>query len=203
MLCRLSDYIAAPQEKSDGLEPPAYWPSKGGHIVVDNVTAKYAPHLDSVLRGVSFTIKSGERLAVVGRVRLWQASDLILSYLFELQTGAGKSTLSSLFLRAIEIESGQGRILIDGLDIAKVKLATLRQRITLLPQEPSLFNGTVRFNVDPLNLAEDQEVWSALQVVGLCGSDEGKVTSLDMEVEDEGKNFSLGPHLSQHECARL
>ena len=96
---------------------------------------KYRPDTETVLNGLTFITKSGEKIGIVGR------------------TGAGKSTISLALSRIVEIFKGQ--ILIDGIDITKIPLDELRDRITLIPQDPTLFTGTLRFNLDPENKFSD------------------------------------------------
>jgi len=114
---RVGEYLELEEEESDdnkGVEPPAYWPSREGSVVVENLTIKYAPQLEPVLRNVSFTIGPREHIGVVGR------------------TGSGKSTLALSFFRFLYQEGGT--ITIDGQDIGKLSLSTLRSRLTILPQ---------------------------------------------------------------------
>lgn len=106
-----------------------------------------------MLREVSFTIGPKEKIGICGR------------------TGSGKSTLALSFFRFLHQESG--RILIDGLDISKLSLSTLRSRLTILPQEAQLFSGSVRDNMDPFSQHEDYEVWEALRQCGLAGRTPG------------------------------
>ncbi|GMK57331.1 hypothetical protein CspeluHIS016_0401650 [Cutaneotrichosporon spelunceum] len=149
---RIAEYLELEQEEpedSKGIEPPAAWPSRDGSITVSNLTCKYAPQLDPVLRELSFEIEPGEKIGVCGR------------------TGSGKSTLALSFFRFLYQEGGN--IVIDGLDIGKLSLATLRSRLTILPQEAQLFSGTVRDNMDPFGQHEDLEIWDALRQCGLTG----------------------------------
>ncbi|BEI94008.1 uncharacterized protein CcaverHIS019_0604670 [Cutaneotrichosporon cavernicola] len=153
---RISEYLELEQEEpkeSKGVEPPAPWPSRDGSIVVSNLTCKYAPQLDPVLRDLSFVIGPGEKIGICGR------------------TGSGKSTLALSFFRFLYQE--RGSIVIDGLDIGKLSLATLRSRLTILPQEAQLFSGTVRDNMDPFGQHEDVEIWDALRQCGLTGRTPG------------------------------
>jgi ATP-binding cassette subfamily C (CFTR/MRP) protein 1 len=96
---------------------------------------KYRPTTEVVLKDLSFSVNSGEKIGVVGR------------------TGAGKSTLANALTRIIELTSG--RILIDGIDIKDVDLHVLRSKITIIPQDPTMFIGTLRFNIDPEGVHED------------------------------------------------
>jgi ABC-type multidrug transport system fused ATPase/permease subunit len=116
---RVGEYLDLEEEedaatRAKAVEPPAYWPSRDGSVVVEDLTAKYAPQLEPVLRGVSFTIGPREKIGVCGR------------------TGSGKSTLALSFFRFLYQE--YGRIVIDGIDISTLSLATLRARLTILPQ---------------------------------------------------------------------
>ncbi|WWC71269.1 uncharacterized protein I206_105222 [Kwoniella pini CBS 10737] len=147
---RVGEYLeleVEEEEHAKGIEPPAYWPSREGSVVVENLTCKYAPQLDPVLQGVSFTIGPREKIGVCGR------------------TGSGKSTLALSFFRFLHQEGG--KITIDGIDIAKISLKALRSRLTILPQEAQLFSGTVRDNLDPFDQHDDSAIWEALSQCGL------------------------------------
>ncbi|RXK42365.1 ATP-binding cassette transporter [Tremella mesenterica] len=149
---RVGEYLeleAEEDQNQKGEEPPAYWPSRDGSVVVENLTCRYAPQLDPVLRDVSFTIGPREKIGICGR------------------TGSGKSTLALSFFRFLHQE--RGRIVIDGIDIAKLSLTTLRSRLTILPQEAQLFSGSIRDNLDPFGQHEDNEIWDALRQCGLAG----------------------------------
>ncbi|KAI2643335.1 P-loop containing nucleoside triphosphate hydrolase protein [Xylaria nigripes] len=152
------------------------WPEKG-EIVFDKVEMRYRANLPLVLKGLSMTVKGGERIGVVGR------------------TGAGKSSIMSTLFRLVEISGG--RITIDGIDIATIGLHDLRSRLAIIPQDPTLFHGTVRSNLDPFSEHSDLELWSALRQADLvsdAGSnaqDPGRI-HLDSVVEEDGLNFSLG-----------
>ncbi|KAJ1954614.1 hypothetical protein GGI12_005750, partial [Dipsacomyces acuminosporus] len=128
---RINQYLRVEQEarleSTPENKPPANWPATGS-IEVENLVIEYVPDVP-VLHDLSLSIKHGEKIGVVGR------------------TGAGKSTLSLAFLRFIE--AAKGRIVLDNVDIAKVGLEDLRRNVTIIPQDPVLFNGTIRFNLDP------------------------------------------------------
>lgn len=140
---RIDEYLELPSERLGGVQPPAYWPSDKGDIVIDHLGARYSPEFPPVLNDVSITIKAGEKVGICGR------------------TGSGKSSLLLTIFRFLEAE--QGKILIDGVDIAKVPLATLRKRLTIIPQQADIFQGTVRSNLDPFNEYQDVELWNALE----------------------------------------
>ncbi|KAJ1727146.1 hypothetical protein LPJ61_004731 [Coemansia biformis] len=142
---RVNQYLVLDQEAPAQVEPhsrpPTDWP-RTGNVDVRNLTIEYVPDTP-VLHAISFSVAHGEKIGVVGR------------------TGAGKSTLSLAFLRFIE--AAQGSIVIDGVDIAHVGLEDLRRNVTIIPQDPVLFNGTIRFNLDPFDEHPDQLLWDALK----------------------------------------
>ncbi|GAA5843446.1 hypothetical protein JCM11251_001410 [Rhodosporidiobolus azoricus] len=150
---RITEYLQVPQEPRAGQVPPAAWPSAvhgQALIVVDKLVVRYSPELPPVLHGVSFEVKAGEHLGIVGR------------------TGSGKSTLATSLLRFTEPASG--RVIIDGLDITSLSIDHLRQRMTLVPQDVALFAGTIRENLDPLGEHSDVDCWAALKRVHLLDS---------------------------------
>ncbi|KAJ7047868.1 hypothetical protein C8F04DRAFT_1060324 [Mycena alexandri] len=138
---RVVEYLTLPQEPPGVIEsnrPPAYWPSSSKNdslIVAENVSIKYAPDLPSVLQDISFNLKAGERVGLLGR------------------TGSGKSTLAMSILRFTDPSSG--RFLIDGIDISKIGVEDLRSRLTFIPQDATLFSGTLRENLDPFDEHDD------------------------------------------------
>jgi ABC-type multidrug transport system fused ATPase/permease subunit len=172
------------------------WPEKG-EIVFDNVEMRYRAGLPLVLSGLTMHIQGGERIGIVGR------------------TGAGKSSIMSTLFRLVELSGGH--ITIDGLDISTIGLQDLRSRLAIIPQDPTLFRGTVRSNLDPFGEHTDLELWSALRQADLVSPDAGPSSSsdsdeptptnnnghsppakdtgrihLDSVVEEDGLNFSLG-----------
>ncbi|CAN6646908.1 oligomycin resistance ATP-dependent permease Yor1p [Trichomonascus vanleenenianus] len=146
------------------------WPQQGA-IKLRDVTMSYRPGLPAVLKNVSLDIKPGEKVGICGR------------------TGAGKSTIMVALYRIAELTGGT--IEIDGVDISKIGLHKLRSKLSIIPQDPVLFQGTVRSNVDPFNTCSDMELWDALRRSWLVSDGNTKFT-LDSSVDDEGANFSLG-----------
>mmetsp|Transcript_84054 Transcript_84054/g.116116 ORF Transcript_84054/g.116116 Transcript_84054/m.116116 type:complete len:388 (+) Transcript_84054:482-1645(+) len=118
------------------------WPDHG-EIIFDNVILKYRPTTEIVLNNLSFDVAAGEKIGVVGR------------------TGAGKSTICLSLSRIVEIVSGS--IKIDGINIREVELNYLRSRITVIPQDPTMFTGTLRFNLDPENQVSDDRIYQVLE----------------------------------------
>jgi ABC-type multidrug transport system fused ATPase/permease subunit len=126
--------------------PPPNWPARG-NIKFSNIVLKYHEFGVAVLKSVSINIKAKEKVGIVGR------------------TGSGKSTLLISLLRIVE--SCEGQITIDGIDISKIGLEDLRNKITIIPQEPILFVGTIRKNIDLFDKCSDEQIWSALDSVQL------------------------------------
>ncbi|KAL8920824.1 MAG: hypothetical protein Q9208_005996 [Pyrenodesmia sp. 3 TL-2023] len=143
---RIVEYSRITIEDQHGLDVPAAWPTEG-HLRVQGLVAGYAPDLPPVLRGLSFSVTKNQRVGVVGR------------------TGAGKSSLTLALFRFLEAR--EGSILIDGIDISKIKLQQLRSRLAIIPQDPVLFSGTVRSNLDAFDEHSDAELYDALERVHL------------------------------------
>lgn len=146
---RVVEFSNIPVEDQSGAPAPAAWPAEGRLEVADLVVG-YAPDLPPVLRGLSFSIKKNQRVGVVGR------------------TGAGKSSLTLALFRFLEAR--EGIILIDGIDISTIKLHDLRSRLAIIPQDPVLFSGTVRSNLDAFDNHSDAELRDALERVHLIPS---------------------------------
>ncbi|XP_015279485.1 PREDICTED: canalicular multispecific organic anion transporter 1 [Gekko japonicus] len=151
--------------------PPPNWPSKGEICIVD-YRVRYRPELELVLDGINCDIKSTEKVGVVGR------------------TGAGKSSLTNCLFRILE--AAGGKILIDGLDIATIGLHDLRQNLTIIPQDPVLFSGTLRMNLDPFDQYSDEEVWHALELAHLKSYVRDLPEGLSHLVSEAGENMSVG-----------
>ncbi|CAG8927949.1 unnamed protein product [Penicillium salamii] len=164
---RVDELLHIEEEAPGSISPPAAWPTYGSDIVFDDVTLRYAPHLDPSLMGVSLRIPGGSTIAVTGR------------------TGSGKSTLAMSLLSVIKPESG--RILIDGIDIAEVSTQALRTRVTFVAQDPVLFPGSVRLNLDPTEEYSDEQCREVLE--RLC-SRHG--WDLETHIEAGGRNLSQG-----------
>ena len=164
---RIVELLHLEQEPPGSVDPPASWPTLGGNIVFENVTIQYAPHLDPAVQDISLTIKGGSTTALIGR------------------TGSGKSTLA-LSLLATTLPSS-GRIFIDDVDIATVNTQALRKRVTFLAQEPVLFPGTMRVNLDPLDEYTDYECSSVLSKIA-----ERHNWTLETHIDTGGKNLSQG-----------
>lgn len=150
------------------------WPEKG-HIVFEDIQLRYRTNLPLVLNGLTASIQPGERIGIVGR------------------TGAGKSSLITALFRLVELSGGS--ISIDGVDIATVDLHTLRRNLAVVPQDPTLFRGTIRSNLDPFSERKDPDLWHALRRAGLVDTEQPQEQNrlhLDSPVDDEGLNFSLG-----------
>ncbi|KAF2727713.1 P-loop containing nucleoside triphosphate hydrolase protein [Polyplosphaeria fusca] len=146
---RIQEYLDVDQEAVPIVpenRPPSNWPSKGA-VEFINYSTRYRTDFDLVLKNITFKIASGEKVGVVGR------------------TGAGKSSLALALFRALEAE--KGKILIDDIDVGLIGLQDLRENIVMVPQDPTLFSGTIRSNLDPFGLFTDEELFTALREVHL------------------------------------
>jgi ABC-type multidrug transport system fused ATPase/permease subunit len=148
---RVVEYSNIKIENQEGKPVPAAWPTNG-RIEVNDLVVGYAPDLPAVLKGLTFSVESNQRVGVVGR------------------TGAGKSSLTLALFRFLEAR--EGTIHIDGIDVSKIKLHDLRSRLAIIPQDPVLFSGTVRSNLDPFDEYTDEELNDALQRVHLTTPEE-------------------------------
>lgn len=171
---RIKQFTNIPSEAAWKIQervPPPSWPVHG-NIELQDLQVRYRPNTPLVLRGITLSIYGGEKIGVVGR------------------TGSGKSTLIQVFFRLVE-PSG-GRIIIDDIDICSVGLHDLRSRFGIIPQEPVLFEGTVRSNIDPIEQYSDEEIWKSLERCQLKDVVAAKPDKLDSLVVDNGDNWSVG-----------
>jgi ABC-type multidrug transport system fused ATPase/permease subunit len=147
------------------------WPSKG-EIVFENFNVKYRNDTELVLKNINFHIKPGEHLGIVGR------------------TGSGKSTISLCLFRILEAFSGH--IYIDGIDISKVGLNKLRESITIIPQDSTLMDGTLRYNIDPINAFTDKDIIKVMKKIGFDYIINQHQSGLDQKISENGSNLSIG-----------
>ncbi|GJN27809.1 hypothetical protein PR202_gb15861 [Eleusine coracana subsp. coracana] len=155
----------------DYCRPPNIWP-KDGNVHIKCLEVRYAEHLPSILRNISCTIPGRKKVGIVGR------------------TGSGKSTFVQALFRIVEPR--EGTIEIDNIDICKIGLHDLRGRISIIPQDPTMFKGTVRGNLDPLNEYTDQRVWEVLDKCQLGDLVRQNPKKLDSTVVESGENWSVG-----------
>ncbi|KAL6846161.1 hypothetical protein ACP4OV_023609 [Aristida adscensionis] len=171
---RIKQFTNIPSEaewKIKGCLPVANWPTNG-HIDVIDLKVRYRPGSPLVLKGITISIRAGEKIGAVGR------------------TGSGKSTLIQAFFRIVE--PSEGKIVIDGVDICTLGLHDLRSKFGIIPQEPVLFQGTIRSNIDPLGQYSDTDIWQALDRCQLKDAVASKPEKLDAPVVDNGENWSVG-----------
>ncbi|CAH4037822.1 unnamed protein product [Pieris brassicae] len=169
---RIKEYSDTPSEAAWNLPngPGSTWPETGA-LQLDGLTICYRPG-EPVLRDLTCTVSPREKLGIVGR------------------TGAGKSTLTLGLFRIVEPTSG--KIMIDGIDISSIGLHQLRSRITIIPQDPILFSGTLRLNLDPFETFTDDQIWRSLEHAHLKAFVQGLPSGLLHEVSEGGGNLSVG-----------
>ncbi|KAJ9539613.1 hypothetical protein OSB04_026119 [Centaurea solstitialis] len=171
---RVNQYMHIPSEAPVVIEknrPPTNWPNVG-KVDIQDLQIRYRPDSPLVLRGVTCTFQGGHKIGIVGR------------------TGSGKTTLIGALFRLVEPVGG--KIIVDGIDISTVGLHDLRSRFGVIPQDPTLFNGTVRYNLDPLCQHTDQEIWEVLGKCQLKEAVQDKIGGLDSIVVEDGANWSMG-----------
>ncbi|RLN06309.1 hypothetical protein BBI17_008725 [Phytophthora kernoviae] len=173
---RMQEYIDIEQEAPYRIamtDPPAQleWPYSGS-IVFDKVSFRYKQGGKLVLNNLSFVVEGGQKIGIVGR------------------TGAGKSSITMALFRINELTSGS--ISIDGVDVGKIGLKTLRENLSIIPQMPVLFKGSLREYLDPFGDLEDQQLWESIRQVGLDTRISDEELKLLMIIEENGENFSVG-----------
>uniref|UniRef100_A0A673I885 ATP-binding cassette, sub-family C (CFTR/MRP), member 3 n=1 Tax=Sinocyclocheilus rhinocerous TaxID=307959 RepID=A0A673I885_9TELE len=152
-------------------QPPPDWPPKG-NVEFADYSVRYREGLDLVLRNISLKVEGGEKIGIVGR------------------TGAGKSSMTLCLFRLLE--AADGEIVIDEVKISEIGLHDLRSKLTIIPQEPVLFSGTLRMNLDPFEKYSDEEVWKALELSHLKRFVSNQTSKLDLECSEGGENLSVG-----------
>ncbi|CAO0789946.1 unnamed protein product [Mucor circinelloides] len=188
---RIVEFMEIDQEAPaiTSIRPPPQWPAQGA-IEVKDLEIRYAADLDPVIRDLSFSVKPREKIGIVGR------------------TGSGKSTLALSFFRFVEASAGS--IVIDGIDIRDLGTEDLRSNLTIIPQDPTLFSGTLRSNMDPFDQFDDEAIYAAFRRVHLlpdqdrpnsiCESNSSTTDQVNANifkdlstmVSEGGKNFSQG-----------
>uniref|UniRef100_A0A8C7GZM5 ATP-binding cassette, sub-family C (CFTR/MRP), member 8 n=1 Tax=Oncorhynchus kisutch TaxID=8019 RepID=A0A8C7GZM5_ONCKI len=172
---RINGLLKTEPENYEGLmaasQVPDGWPRQG-EIQIQNLSVRYDTTLKPVLKQVNAHISPGQKVGICGR------------------TGSGKSSFSLAFFRMVDMF--EGRIIIDDIDIAKLPLQTLRSRFSIILQDPILFSGTIRFNLDPEMKATDDMLWEALEIAQLKPVVKTLTGGLDAMVTEGGENFSQG-----------
>uniref|UniRef100_A0A8C0FGW7 ATP binding cassette subfamily C member 8 n=1 Tax=Bubo bubo TaxID=30461 RepID=A0A8C0FGW7_BUBBB len=172
---RINGLLKTEAENYEGLlsssQIPQNWPDRG-EIQIQNLSVRYDSNLKPVLKHVNAHISPGQKIGICGR------------------TGSGKSSFSLAFFRMVD--TFEGRIIIDGIDIAKLPLQTLRSRLSIILQDPILFSGTIRFNLDPEKKCTDSMLWEALEIAQLKHVVKALPGGLDAIVTEGGENFSQG-----------
>ncbi|PNJ66042.1 ABCC3 isoform 9, partial [Pongo abelii] len=155
----------------EGSRPPEGWPPRG-EVEFRNYSVRYRPGLDLVLRDLSLHVHGGEKVGIVGR------------------TGAGKSSMTLCLFRILE--AAKGEIRIDGLNVADIGLHDLRSQLTIIPQDPILFSGTLRMNLDPSGSYSEEDIWQALELSHLHTFVSSQPAGLDFQCSEGGENLSVG-----------
>lgn len=171
---RVKEYSETETEAPWNIEdkkPPEDWPSRG-EVEFSNYSVRYRPGLDLVLKNLSMSVKGGEKVGIVGR------------------TGAGKSSMTLCLFRILE--AAEGIINIDGVNISEIGLHNLRSMLTIIPQDPVLFSGTLRMNLDPFDKYSEDELWKALELSNLKKFVSSQTEKLDYECSEGGENLSVG-----------
>lgn len=151
--------------------PNDLWPQHG-EVDIHDLQVRYGPQMPLVLRGVTCTFHGGTKTGIVGR------------------TGSGKSTLIQTLFRMVE--PSRGEIFIDEINVSTIGLHDLRSRLSIIPQDPTMFQGTVRSNLDPLELYTDEQIWEALSKCQLRDEVNTKEGKLDSAINENGENWSMG-----------
>uniref|UniRef100_A0A1I7V336 ABC transmembrane type-1 domain-containing protein n=1 Tax=Caenorhabditis tropicalis TaxID=1561998 RepID=A0A1I7V336_9PELO len=171
---RVNEYTNTPNEapwRIEGSAPPPGWPNKG-LVKFDNYSTRYRDGLDLVLHNISADVAAGEKIGIVGR------------------TGAGKSSFALALFRMVE--AVDGKIVIDGVEASLIGLHDLRSNITIIPQDPVLFSGTLRFNLDPFSTYSDGDLWKALELAHLKTFASALPDGLLYKISEAGENLSVG-----------
>uniref|UniRef100_A0A8C7WMT9 ATP-binding cassette, sub-family C (CFTR/MRP), member 8 n=1 Tax=Oryzias sinensis TaxID=183150 RepID=A0A8C7WMT9_9TELE len=172
---RINGLLRTEAENYEGLltvsQVPDGWP-RHGEIKIQNLSVRYDASLKPVLKNVNVHVSPGQKVGICGR------------------TGSGKSSFSLAFFRMVDMF--EGRIVIDNIDISKLPLQTLRSRLSIILQDPILFSGTIRFNLDPEMKATDEMLWEALEIAQLKSVVKTLPGGLDAIVTEGGENFSQG-----------
>ncbi|KAL6839562.1 hypothetical protein ACP4OV_030501 [Aristida adscensionis] len=171
---RVNQYMDIPSEAAEIIQenrPSPDWPQVG-RVELRDLKIRYRQDAPLVLHGITCTFEGGDKIGIVGR------------------TGSGKTTLIGALFRLVE--PAGGKIIIDSIDITTIGLHDLRSRLGIIPQDPTLFRGTIRYNLDPLGQFSDQEIWEVLDKCQLLEAVQEKEQGLDSLVVEDGSNWSMG-----------
>ncbi|CAF1469541.1 unnamed protein product [Adineta ricciae] len=175
---RIDEYAQLPPEEDESdrkqlIETPEDWPSRGA-IDYRNYSLRYRPYLEPVLKNINVYIESNKKIGIIGR------------------TGAGKSSFLQSLFRLVNRSCVNGEILIDDIDISRVALSHLRSKLSVIPQQPVLFSGTLRYNLDPCSQYSDEQCWMSLEAVQLKPMVSNHPAGLGLSIAVGGTNLSAG-----------
>ncbi|CAF4700322.1 unnamed protein product [Rotaria sp. Silwood1] len=175
---RIDEYSNLPREEDEGsykglVQTSPKWPAHG-NIQFSNYSLRHRLNLQYAIRNIDLNIEAGQKIGIIGR------------------TGAGKSSLFKGILRFVNRSCVDGKIFIDGVDISRITLNHLRSHLSVIPQQPILFNGTLRYNLDPFNSYSDEQCWMALEDVQLKQFVSNHSAGLLMSISESGKTLSVG-----------
>ncbi|XP_052411047.1 ATP-binding cassette sub-family C member 9-like isoform X4 [Carassius gibelio] len=172
---KVNSFLSTESENYEGSmdvsQVPEDWPQHG-EIKIHDLCVRYDSNLKPVLKQVNAHINPGQKVGICGR------------------TGSGKSSLSLAFFNMVDVF--EGKIVIDGIDICKLPLQTLRSRLSIILQDPVLFSGSIRLNLDPERTCTDDRLWEALEIAQLKNMVKALPGGLDAVVTEGGENFSVG-----------
>ncbi|XP_048543326.1 ABC transporter C family member 10-like [Triticum urartu] len=171
---RVNQYMDIQSEATEVVEenrPLPDWP-QNGNVEIRDLKIRYRIDLPLVLHGITCKFEGGDKIGIVGR------------------TGSGKTTLIGALFRLVE--PAEGKVIIDSVDITMIGLHDLRSRLGIIPQDPTLFQGTIRYNLDPLGQFLDEQIWEVLDKCQLLEAVREKEHGLDSHVVQDGSNWSMG-----------
>ena len=196
---RIDDYGRLPPEEDRNdekslVEPTSDWP-KHGTIQFRHYSLRYRSTLDLALKDINFDVTSTEKLGIIGRtgrISVIERENVTRDNLLNSLSGAGKTSIFQSLFRFVDRSLTKGIILIDDIDISQIRLSCLRSHLSIIPQQPTLFTGTLRYNLDPLQQYTDEQCWTVLEAVQLKQMALNHSSGLYFPIAELGSNLSFG-----------